>query len=147
MDDLHLAPAPGLPGGLVIPERELLERFSHASGPGGQGVNTADSRVQLSFDVAASTALDDRQRARLLHRLRPRLSGTVLTIVAAQHRSQRQNRAAARGRLAELIRDALAPPPPPRRASRPTKGSIERRLAGKRRRSELKRQRGGFGID
>ncbi|HOC13126.1 MAG TPA: alternative ribosome rescue aminoacyl-tRNA hydrolase ArfB [Propionicimonas sp.] len=133
--------APGLPGGLVIPSAELVERYSHASGPGGQGVNTSDSRVQLSFDVEASGALDETQRARLLHRLRPRLVGTTVTVVGAEFRSQRQNRAAARERLAALLIDALAPPSPPRRATRPTRGSIDRRLTSKRLRSQLKRSR------
>lgn len=141
MDGIRIAPAPGLPVGLVIPERELVERYSHASGPGGQGVNTSDSRVQLSFDVAVSAALDEVQRDRLLRRLANRLSGTVLTVVAVQTRSQQRNRVVARERLAGLIRDGLAPPSPPRRASRPTRASIERRLAGKRRRSETKRRR------
>lgn len=141
MSELRILPGPGLPAGLVIPDRELIERYSHASGPGGQGVNTTDSRVQLSFDVGASEVLDDLQRDLLLRRLATRLDGTVLTVVAAERRSQLQNRAIARERLALLLRDALAPPAPPRRASRPTRGSIERRLAGKRRRSELKRQR------
>lgn len=138
-----MGPAPGMRSGLVIPGRELVERYSHASGPGGQGVNTADSRVQLSYDVAASTALSEVQRERLLHRLSSRLSGSVLTVVAAQFRSQRQNRQAARQRLAALIVAGVAPPAPPRRASRPTRGSIERRLASKRRRSETKRRRAG----
>ncbi|MCA0294322.1 MAG: aminoacyl-tRNA hydrolase [Actinobacteria bacterium] len=138
---VRIAPGPGVPGGLVIPEGELAERYSHASGPGGQGVNTADSRVQLSFDVGASAVLDDAQRDRVLRRLRTRLAGTVLTVDAAEFRSQRRNRVAARERLAELLRDALAPPPPPRRATRPTRGSIDRRLRTKRQRSEVKRQR------
>lgn len=142
MDDLRLAPAPGLPAGLVIPARELVERYSHGTGPGGQGVNTSDSRVQLSFDLAASGVLDDAQRERLLRRLPSRLAGTVLTVVATESRSQRQNRVAARERLAALLSQALAPPAPPRRASRPTRGSIERRLAEKRHRAETKRRRG-----
>nr|WP_255622535.1 alternative ribosome rescue aminoacyl-tRNA hydrolase ArfB [Tessaracoccus sp. OS52] len=130
-----------MPEGLVIPGAELSERFSHASGPGGQGVNTTDSRVQLSLDLGTSTAFDDDQRDRLLRRLGSRLSGTVLTVVSAESRSQRQNRALARERLAALIREALAPPPPPRRRTRPTRGSIERRLTNKRRVSEVKRHR------
>lgn len=142
MDDLRIGPAPGLPAGLVLPARELAERYTHGTGPGGQGVNTSDSRVQLSFDVGASAALDEGQRERLLRRLRSRLAGTVLIVVAAESRSQRQNRAAARERLAALLTLALAPPAPPRRASRPTRGSIERRLAEKRRRGETKRRRG-----
>jgi ribosome-associated protein len=141
VSDVRVGPGPGVPEGLVIPSGELVERYSHASGPGGQGVNTSDSRVQLSFDVAASAVLSEAQRARLLHRLAPRLDGTVVTIVAAEFRSQRRNRLAARERLAALLAEALAPPSPPRRATRPTRGSIDRRLASKRRRSETKRQR------
>jgi len=141
MSGLRIAPGAQVPGGLTIPENELVERFSHASGPGGQGVNTADSRVQLSFDVASSGVLDDAQRARLLRRLGSRLAGTVVTVAAAEFRSQRQNRSAARERLAALLADALAPPPAPRRATRPTRSSIDRRLAGKRHRGETKRRR------
>ena len=95
MDDLRIPPGPGCPRGLVVPAGELGERFSHASGPGGQGVNTADSRVQLSLDLAATTALDDKQRERALSELGERLVGTVLTVTAAETRSQRRNRAAA----------------------------------------------------
>ncbi len=141
MSELRIAPAPGMPEGLVIPADELVERYSHASGPGGQGVNTADSRVRLSFDVAASAVLDEVQRERLLRRLRSRLVGSVVTVVAAEFRSQRQNRVAARERLAALLREGIAPPPPPRRATRPTRGSIERRLTTKRRRGDTKRHR------
>ena len=141
MFEVRIAPGPGVPAGLVIPAGELVERYSHASGPGGQGVNSADSRVQLSFDVAASAVLSQVQRERALRRLATRLDGTVLTIDAAQFRSQRRNRAEARERLAALLREAIAPPPPPRRATRPSRGSIERRLTSKRRRSEVKRQR------
>lgn len=138
---MRIAPAPGLPAGLVIPAGELTERFSHASGPGGQGVNTADSRVQLSFDVAASTVLDDVQRERLQRRLQPRLAGTVLTVVSAGFRSQRRNRVDARERLAALLQEGLAPPSPPRRSTRPTRGSVRRRLNNKRRTGETKRGR------
>lgn len=141
VSDLRVAPAPGLPAGLVIPGSELIERFSHASGPGGQGVNTTDSRVQLSFDVAGSAVLDEVQRERLQHRLRTRLAGTVLTVVSAEFRSQRRNRVAARERLAELLREGIAPPSPPRRSTRPTRGSVKRRLANKRRVGETKRNR------
>lgn len=140
MDDLRIPPGPGCPRGLVVPAGELGERFSHASGPGGQGVNTADSRVQLSLDLATTTALDQEQRERALARLGERLSGTVLTVVAAEHRSQRRNRAAARERLAALLRGSLAPPRP-RRPTKPTRGSKLRRLADKRKRSEVKARR------
>lgn len=140
MDDLRVAPGPGAPRGLTVPAGELVERFSHASGPGGQGVNTADSRVQLSLDLATTTCLDETQRARLLERLAPRLAGTLLTVDAQEHRAQRRNRVAARERLAELLREALAPPVP-RRATRPTRGSQRRRLEGKRQRAETKQNR------
>jgi len=141
VNELRIPPGPGAPEGLVIPATELVERYSHASGPGGQGVNTTDSRVQLSFDIAASAAFDDVQRARVLRRLSPRLAGTVLTLDASEFRSQHRNRTAARERLAALLREAIAPPPPPRRATRPSRGSIARRLESKRQRAETKRGR------
>ena len=140
MDDLRIPAGPGCPRGLVVPAGELVERFSHASGPGGQGVNTADSRVQLSLNLATTTALNDKQRERALSVLEDRLSGTVLTITAAEHRSQRRNRAAARERLAHVLRAALTPPTP-RRATKPTRASKLRRLADKKRRSEVKARR------
>ena len=140
MDDLRIPAGPGCPRGLVVPAGELIERFSHASGPGGQGVNTADSRVQLSLDLATTTALNDKQRDRALCELDDRLSGTVLTITAAEHRSQRRNRAAARERLAHVLRAALTPLTP-RRATKPTRASKLRRLADKKRRGEVKARR------
>ena len=140
MDDLRIPPGPGTPRGLVVPTGELIERFSHASGPGGQGVNTADSRVQLSLDLATTVALNEKQRERALRELDDRLSGTILTIAAAEHRSQRRNRAAARERLAHVLRAALTPPTP-RRATKPTRGSKLRRLADKKRRGEVKARR------
>ncbi len=140
MDDLRIPAGPGCPRGLVVPAGELIERFSHASGPGGQGVNTADSRVQLSLDLATTTALNDKQRERALCELDDRLSGTVLMITAAEHRSQRRNRTAARERLANVLRAALTPPMP-RRATKPTRASKLRRLADKKRRGEVKARR------
>ena len=140
MDDVQVAPGPGIPLGLTIPAADLQESFSHASGPGGQGVNTTDSRVQLSIDLATTSALTPAQRARVLARLEPRLVGTVLTLSAAEHRSQLRNRRAARERLAALLRDALMPEVT-RRATRPTRGSVQRRLAAKKLRSELKATR------
>ncbi|HTG46171.1 MAG TPA: alternative ribosome rescue aminoacyl-tRNA hydrolase ArfB [Actinomycetota bacterium] len=126
---------------VLIPERELRWRFSHASGPGGQGVNTADSRVELSFDVARSPSLGPVQRARALERLSRRLHDGVLTIVASSRRSQLQNREAARDRLAETLARAIAPPPPSRKATRPSRAANERRLADKKRRSRTKQLR------
>ena len=140
MDDLRIPAGPGCPHGLVVPAGELIERFSHASGPGGQGVNTADSRVQLSLDLATTVALNEKQRERALSVLGDRLTGTLLTITAAEHRSQRRNRAAARERLAHVLRSALTPPTP-RRATKPTRASKLRRLADKKRRSEIKARR------
>ena len=140
MDDLRIPPGPGCPRGLVVPTGELIERFSHASGPGGQGVNTADSRVQLSLDLATTTALNDKQRERALSVLGDRRTGTILTITAAAHRSQRRTRGAARERLAQVLREALTPPVP-RRATKPTRGAKLRRLADKKRRSEVKARR------
>jgi len=130
---------------LVIPAGELTWRFSRSSGPGGQGVNTTDSRAELSFDVGASAAvsaaLSPGQRERLLRRLGPRLVRGVLTLVADEQRSQLRNREAALERMAQLLREALAPPPAPRRATRPTRGSQQRRLDAKARRGETKRMR------
>ncbi|MGQ0777557.1 MAG: alternative ribosome rescue aminoacyl-tRNA hydrolase ArfB [Pseudonocardiales bacterium] len=128
-------------GSVSIPETELRWRFSRASGPGGQGVNTTDSRVELVFDVSASTAFTDQERARVLERLSGRLVEGVLTVVASEHRAQLRNRDAARLRLAKLLRDALAPDPPPRRPTRPSRAARERRLADKRRRTLTKRLR------
>lgn len=136
MDDLLVPPGPGAPGGIRVPAAELVEQFSRSSGPGGQGVNTTDSRVQLSFDVASSASFTDAQRARILAKLgRP-----IVTIAASEERSQRQNRQAARVRLAELLRDAVMPEVQ-RRATKPTRGSQRRRLEGKRLRAELKQSR------
>src|ERR1700751_4288004 len=97
-------------GWLVIPGSELHERFSRSSGPGGQSVNTADSRVELSFDVARSAALPEWARARITERLAGRLVGGVLTVAASEQRSQLATRQGAGARLAALLRDAAAPP-------------------------------------
>lgn len=126
---------------LVVPERELSWRFSRSSGPGGQSVNTADTRVELSYDVAASSALSPTLRARALDRLSARLVNGVLTVTASEHRSQLRNRQAAEDRLATTLREAVAPPPRARRPTRPSRSAVEHRLAGKRRRGEVKRLR------
>jgi ribosome-associated protein len=142
LTDLLIPPAPGLPHGLVVPDAELVERFSRAGGPGGQGVNTTDSRVELRWDVASSAALTDLQRQRLLQRLAGRLVDGALSVVASERRSQLQNRQAARARLAAQIAAALAPPAPSRRATRPSRSARQRRLEGKRHRGEVKALRG-----
>jgi ribosome-associated protein len=124
------------------PESELTWRFSRSSGPGGQGVNTTDSRVELSFDVARSPTLPAHLRARVVARLHRRLVDGVLTVVATEHRSQLRNRDAARERLVALLTAALAPDPPARRPTRPTAGSRRLRLDAKTRRGAVKRLRG-----
>ncbi|HLA93884.1 MAG TPA: alternative ribosome rescue aminoacyl-tRNA hydrolase ArfB [Actinomycetota bacterium] len=126
---------------VLIPARELKWRFSRSSGPGGQSVNTADSRVELSLDLSTTTALGPVQRARVLERLSGRLVDGVLTVKASRQRSQLQNREAALGRLAQILAGALAPPPPRRRPTRPKRGAVERRLADKKRRGQTKRLR------
>ncbi|HHV21208.1 MAG TPA: aminoacyl-tRNA hydrolase [Propionibacterium sp.] len=140
--DLVIRPGPGVPEGLVIPAAELEERFSRSAGPGGQGVNTTDSRVELLFEPATSTALTQTQRVRVLSALADRLVQGRVSIVASEHRAQLRNRVAARERLADLLRRALTPDPPKRRPTKPTRGSQARRLAAKKRRSEVKRGRG-----
>ena len=139
-------PSPVRPGlavtpALTIPRAELTERFSRASGPGGQGVNTTDSRVELSWDVGRSVVLSDTQRERVVSRLAERLVDGVLTVVASENREQRRNRDAAAKRLAALVADALAPPPRTRRPTRATRGSQERRLTAKKQRSTTKQLR------
>jgi ribosome-associated protein len=125
----------------VVSGSELRERFSRSSGPGGQGVNTADTRVELSFDVAQSPSVPEALRYRMLCRLRGRLVDGVLTVTASEHRTQLQNREAARERMAKLLRDAAAAPPPTRRPTRPTRGSKERRITEKKRRGQTKQGR------
>ena len=127
--------------GVVVPEHELQWRFSRSSGPGGQSVNTTDSRVELSLDVATTTAFTDTQRERAMSRLANRLVDGVLTIAASEHRSQLRNREAAERRMGQLLREAIAPPPKKRRPTKPTKASVRRRLDDKTRRGEVKQQR------
>lgn len=131
--DLTIAPGPGVPAGLVVPSGVLVERFSRSTGPGGQSVNTTDSRVELELDLAAYEGFSATQRRRVTAAL-----GDRIVIAASEHRSQHRNRVAARERMADQIRAALAPPPPARRPTKPTKGSKERRLEAKRQRSETK---------
>lgn len=127
--------------GVTVPLGALRWRFTHASGPGGQGVNTADSRVELSVDLAGADWLDGQRRARAIARIGPRLHGGVLTVVATTQRSQLRNREEALRRLADILRAATAPPPAPRRRTHPTRGSVEARLALKHHRARVKRAR------
>lgn len=126
---------------LTIPAAELSWRFSRASGPGGQGVNTTDSRVELSWDVLGSDLLPPFLKERAAERLGNRLVNGVITLTATEHRSQLRNREAAAARLAALIAGAVAAPPKARRATKPSRGSVERRIAEKKRRSQTKRNR------
>jgi ribosome-associated protein len=126
---------------LTIPAAELAWRFSRSSGPGGQGVNTTDSRVELSWDLAGSVAVPTALRERAVARLSGKLVNGVITITASEHRSQWRNREAAAARLSALVASAIAPPPAARRPTRPSRGAVERRIASKKRRGETKRNR------
>jgi ribosome-associated protein len=125
----------------VVPGSELRERFSRSSGPGGQGVNTTDSRVELSWDIAESPSIPEWLRDRLLARLASRLAAGVLTVAVSTQRAQLANRAEARDRMTSLLRAAAAPPPPRRRPTKPSRGAKERRLSEKKRRSQTKQGR------
>ncbi len=127
--------------GITIPPDELSWRFSRSPGPGGQSVNTTDSRAELSFNIAESEALPPVLKARALAALEGRLAGGVITVTANEQRSQLRNREAAAARMSALLTEATAPPPRPRRPTRPTRGAVERRLADKQRRSQTKRLR------
>ncbi len=127
--------------GTVIPPDELSWRFSRSPGPGGQSVNTSDSRAELSFDLAASAALPAVLKDRAMRALEGRLVDGVITVTASDNRSQLRNREAAAARLSALLTEATAPPRAPRRPTRPTRGSVERRLAAKQRRAQIKRLR------
>jgi ribosome-associated protein len=127
-----------LRSGHAIDAAELRWRFSRSSGPGGQGVNTTDSRVELSFDVAGTTALPAELRERAVERLGKRLTDGVLTVVAAEHRSQLRNRDAALARLVALLDDALRPPAAPRRPTRASRASRARRVAAEQQRRQVK---------
>jgi ribosome-associated protein len=128
-------------GSVVGPAAAQNWRFSRSSGPGGQGVNTAASRVELSVAPLELPGLTEHQQQRLAQRLSGRLVDGVLTIAASEHRQQLRNRQAARERLAAVLRAALAPPPPSRRRTKPTRGSQERRIEAKKQRGQLKKQR------
>ncbi|MFF3491419.1 alternative ribosome rescue aminoacyl-tRNA hydrolase ArfB [Streptomyces sp. NPDC002795] len=130
-------------GSVVLPEAELLWRFSRSSGPGGQHVNTSDSAAEVRFDLASTEALPRVWKERALERLAPRLVGGVISVRASEHRSQWRNREVALVRLAALLAEATAPPPKPRRPTRVSRGVNERRLRQKKARSDTKRGRSG----
>ena len=126
---------------LTIPASELGWRFSRSSGPGGQHVNTSDSRAELFWDVVQSASVTDHQRVVLLAKLQRRLVAGVITVAASEQRSQLRNRESARTKLAGILAQALAPDAPDRRPTRPTRGSNQRRLVAKEQRSATKQQR------
>ncbi|MGC5040240.1 MULTISPECIES: alternative ribosome rescue aminoacyl-tRNA hydrolase ArfB [unclassified Streptomyces] len=128
-------------GSVLLPEAELMWRFSRSSGPGGQHVNTSDSKVELGFDLARTEALPEVWKQRALERLAGRLVDGVVTVRSSEHRSQWRNREAAAVRLAALLAEATAPPPKPRKPTRIPRGINERRLRQKKQRSETKRGR------
>lgn len=134
--DLRVSPR------LVVPADELMWRFSRSGGPGGSGVNTTDSRVELSVDLHALSTVSDFQRQRLMRRLERRAADGVVTVVASETRSQLRNREAARDRMAALLADALLPDPPRRRPTKPSKRAQQRRVDAKVRRGQVKRLRG-----
>jgi ribosome-associated protein len=138
-------PEPPLPegiraGSVFVPESELRWRFSRSSGPGGQGVNTTDSRVELVWDLATSPALPEPVRLRAIEQLGSRLVDGTIVIAASEYRSQLRNRAAARARLASILAVAIQPPTH-RRRTRPTRASVRRRVDGKKRTSQTKQLR------
>jgi ribosome-associated protein len=140
----HAGAVPGdltIRGSVVVPEAELSWRFSRSSGPGGQGVNTTDSRVELSIDVSRTTALPPALRERAMTRLEDRLVDGVLTVSASEQRSQWQNRLSAEQKLAAVLAAAIAPPPRPRVATRPSAGARRRRVDAKKRRGDIKKLR------
>lgn len=140
--DLRVPAASGLPFGATIPAAELSERFSRSSGPGGQSVNTTDSRVELLFEPATSTAFTEPQRRRILRHLDHDLVDGRIVVVASEHRSQLRNRAAARTRLVAILRAAVAPPPPARRPTKPSRAAQRRRVEEKKQRGQTKSLRG-----
>jgi ribosome-associated protein len=128
-------------GSVAVPEAELMWRFSRSSGPGGQHVNTSDSRAELRFDLAGTPSLPAVWKQRALERLSGRLTDGVLTVTASEHRSQWRNRETAAARMAALLADATAPPPRPRRPTRVPRSVNEHRLRAKKQRGMTKRGR------
>jgi ribosome-associated protein len=140
--DLVVPAGPGLTSGATIPAGELVERFSRSSGPGGQSVNTSDTRVELLFAPGSSTAFTESQQARLVRNLAEVMTQDQVSVVASEHRSQLRNRVAARERLAALLREAVAPPPPTRRPTKPSRASQRRRVEEKKQLGRTKALRG-----
>lgn len=143
MSDSHLE----ITSSVSVPRAELSFRASRAGGPGGQHVNTSSTRVELVWDVGATTALTEQQRARVMTELAGRINGEgQLALAEGGSRSQLRNREAVTERFVELLREALYVPPP-RKRTRPPRAAKEERLRAKKRRSETKRLRGPVSDD
>lgn len=140
--NLVVPAGPGLPSGATIPAGELVERFSRSPGPGGQSVNSTDTRVELLFAPGSSAAFTEAQRRRLVRNLADAMTQGRVSVVASEHRSQLRNRIAARERLAALLRESVAPPPPPRRPTKPSRASQRRRVEAKKALGRRKALRG-----
>lgn len=133
---------------ITIEDWELIENFVHSAGPGGQNVNKVATSVQLRFDLKNSPSIPQHIKARAQKIAGRRVNKDgVLVLEASKHRSQERNRQDARDRLKALILQACKPPPPPRRATKPTRGAIERRLKAKANRSQVKKMRGRIDDD
>ena len=126
---------------LIIPSKELKWRFSRSSGPGGQGVNTTDSKVELIFDIKNSSVIGPFRKQRLISQLQSRCINDCLSVTASEERSQYRNRQLALTRMADLLREALKSPSPIRKPTQPTHASKKRRIKSKKKRGTLKRQR------
>ncbi|WP_245813844.1 alternative ribosome rescue aminoacyl-tRNA hydrolase ArfB [Rhodococcus marinonascens] len=126
---------------LIVPAAELHWRFSRSSGPGGQGINTTDSRVQLAVNLSTLSTLSPEQLGRMQIQLAHRLVDGMITVTASDMRSQLRNRRSARARMSALLRDALLTEPRKRRPTTATKGSHRRRLEGKKQRAQTKNLR------
>lgn len=132
-------------GKIIIEPWELSESFIHSAGPGGQNVNKVATGVQLRFDLKNSPSIPHHIKSRAIKIAGRRMNKDgVLVLEASKHRSQERNREDARERLKEILSKANEPPPPPRRKTKPTRGSVERRLKAKANRSNVKRMRGSI---